>query len=203
MNITIWIIIATAAFSIFAFERRDIFERFLLSPYMVIQRKEWYRVITHGFLHSDWLHLIINMLVLYSFGRYIEGTFQAFTSNWVFHFLALYFGGMIVASVPSLAKYRNQYGYRSVGASGAVSAVLFAFIFFAPWEKILFMAVIPVPSIIFGVLYLAYSSYMGRKGGGNIDHDAHIWGAVFGFLYPLVIHPQMLQLFIHQLTHPF
>jgi membrane associated rhomboid family serine protease len=203
MNITIWIIVITAVISIWAFQRRDIFEKLLLSPYMVVQRKEWYRLITHGFLHVDWIHLIVNMLVLYSFGSYIEGMFAMCSPNyWVFHFLALYFGGMIVASIPSIVKYKNHYGYRSVGASGAVSAVLFAFIFFAPWGKLLFMAIVPVPGIIFGVLYLAYSSYMSKKGGDNINHDAHFFGAVYGFLYPIVINPHLLSNFIDKLMHP-
>lgn len=202
MNITILIIVTTAAISIWAFQRPDIFEKLLLSPYMVMQRKEWYRVISHGFLHVDWPHLIINMFVLYSFGNFMENAFKLYSSFAAFHFIALYFGGMIVASIPSLLKHKNDYAYRSVGASGAVSAVLFAYIFIAPWHKILFMAVLPIPSIIFAVLYLAYSSYMSKKGGDNINHDAHFYGAVFGFLYPILVNPTLLNNFIFKLMHP-
>ena len=202
MSITIWIIIITAGISIIAFQRSEIFERFLLSPYMVVQRKEWYRAISHGFLHVDWIHLIINMFVLYLFGQYIEDYYNSISDVWVFHYLSLYFGGMIVASIPSIIKYKDHYGYRSVGASGAVSAVLFASIFINPWKQLLFMAILPVPGIIFGVFYLAYSSYMSKKSIDNINHDAHLWGAVYGFFYSIVINPQLFSDFIQKLIHP-
>lgn len=202
MTITIWIIIITVGVSILAFRNYELFDKLLLSPYMVVHRKEWYRTITHGFLHADWFHLFVNMFVLYYFGKYVESAFGYITHRWLFHYIVLYFGGMIVASIPSIIKYKNVYAYRSVGASGAVSALLFAYIFFEPWNMVYIMAILPIPSIIFGVLYLAYSSYMSKRGGDNVNHDAHFFGAVFGFLYPLIIEPGLFRVFIYNLLHP-
>ena len=168
----------------------------------MVRHNEWYRILTHGFIHGSYLHLIINMIVLYSFGKAIEYYFGGFTEKIFPHYFVLYFGGMIVSTITTIIKQRNNPNYMAVGASGAVSAVLFACIFFAPWHKLLFMGVIPIPGIVFAVLYVAYSSYMSRKGSDNIGHDAHLWGALFGLVYPVVIHPDLLSRFIYLLTHP-
>ncbi|MDR3227109.1 MAG: rhomboid family intramembrane serine protease [Prevotellaceae bacterium] len=202
MDLTLTIIIITSIASIAAFETPRLFERMLLSPYMVVHRKEWYRVITHGFVHADWTHLIINMLVFYSFGQALLLYFDYVTGNGALHFLVIYFGGMAFATITTIAKHRNNFAYRGVGASGAVSAVLFACIFFEPWRKLLFMAIVPVPGIIFALLYLAYCSYMSRKSNDNINHDAHLSGAIFGFLYPILIEPQLLYRFIEMIKNP-
>ena len=114
----------------------------------------------------------------------------------VWAYLVLYFGGMIVASVYDLLRYRNDPYYSSIGASGAVAAVLFCTIFLNPWDKILLFAVVPIPGILFGILYLIYCQYMARRGGGNINHNAHFYGAVFGFIYPILLEPRLLQLFL-------
>ncbi len=197
---TLVIVIITIIISIVCFKRRDVFEKLLLSPYRVKHNKEWWRIITHGFVHADYVHLAVNMLVLYSFGEAVETWLNVgFTHFPVMHYLILYFGGMVVASVPSLVKYKDVYNYASVGASGAVSAVLFAFIFFQPWSKLYFMGILPIPGVIFGPLYLWYSSYMSKRGGDNVNHDAHMYGALFGFVYPMFIEPSLLTHFINQL----
>ncbi|MDR2938677.1 MAG: rhomboid family intramembrane serine protease, partial [Prevotellaceae bacterium] len=196
---TLTIVIITVLVSIACFRRRDVFEKLLLSPYRVMHNREWWRVITHGFVHADYLHLAVNMLVLYSFGEAVELWLGATTNFPKLHYFVLYFGGMVVAGIPDLVKRKEVYHYASVGASGAVSAVLFAFIFFQPWSKLLLMGVIPIPGIIFGPLYLWYSSYMARRGGDNVNHDAHFYGAVFGFVYPLFVEPSLLQHFLSEL----
>jgi Uncharacterized membrane protein (homolog of Drosophila rhomboid) len=202
MDLTLTIIIITALASIAAFESPNMFNRMVLSPYMIVQRKEWYRVISHGFIHADWTHLIINMLVFYSFGQLLMQYLSFYLGNEVLHFLVIYFGGMVFATVTTIIKNRDNYAYRGVGASGAVSAVLFTCIFFNPWSELLLMAVIPIPGIVFAVLYLAYCSYMSRNGRDNINHDAHLYGALFGFIYPILVEPQLLRFFIEKLLNP-
>lgn len=202
MDLTLAIIIITALASVAAFESRSLFDKFALSPYAVVHNKEWYRVITHGFIHADWTHLLINMLVLYSFGQALIYYLEICTEKSIIHYLIIYFGGMVCATVTTIAKHRNNYAYRGIGASGAVSAVLFACIFFNPWSELLFMGIIPVPGIIFAVLYLLYCSYMSRNANDNINHDAHFAGAVFGFIYPVFIDPYLLKSFIEMLMNP-
>jgi membrane associated rhomboid family serine protease len=201
---TTTLVILTVLTSIAALRRRALFSKLLLSPYRIAYHKEWYRIVTHGFIHADYLHLAVNMIVLYSFGEAVEMTFDALhaeglTSVPTLHYFILYFGGMVIATLSTIAKHKDAYDYSAVGASGAVSAVLFAFIFFSPWSKLYLMGVIPVPGIVFGPLYLWYSSHMSRRAADNVNHDAHFYGAIFGFLYPIAIDPQLLWHFLHQL----
>ncbi len=200
-----WIIlIITSAISVWAFSNRSVFEKMQLNPYQVYHRKQWYRIFSHGFIHADWVHLLVNMLVFLSFGVSVERIFgqlqeQDVISSPILYFLLLYFGGMALATVSSIAKHKDNHYYNSVGASGAVSAVIFASIFFRPWASLYLYAVIPIPGLIFGVIYLAYSQYMSKRGGDNINHDAHFIGAVYGFLFPLVMDPSLINVFISQL----
>ena len=187
-----------------AFNNREIFDKLQLNPYSVYHKKQWYRVISHGFLHADWAHLFVNMFVLFFFGRSVENEFERLAINGtikspVFSFVLLYFASMVFATVTSIAKQKDNIWYNSVGASGAVSAILFTHIFFQPLAKLYFYAVIPIPGIIFGVLYLGYSHYMSRRGNDNINHDAHFIGAVFGFLFPLLLEPKLINVFLGQL----
>jgi membrane associated rhomboid family serine protease len=144
------------------------------------------------------------MFVLYSFGSNVERWFSqlkysGYISHPVLVYCLLYFGGIVVASLISLIKHRDNYYYNSVGASGAVSAVIFTGIFFAPLERLYFFAAIPIPGIVFAVLYLAYSSYMSRRSKDNINHDAHFAGAVYGFLFPVLIDFHLISHFISAL----
>lgn len=193
--LTYIIIAATVALSIACFNNSLLFDKLSLKPYRVIHAREWYRVLSHGFVHADWMHLFVNMFTFWSFGQYIENAFQYLGyGQWAF--LLLYFGGMIAASVSDLIRFRNASWYTSIGASGAVSAVLFAAIFLNPWDKILLFAVIPIPGILFGVIYLAYCQYMAKQGGDNINHNAHFYGAVFGFIFPILLEPRLFQVFL-------
>jgi len=159
---------------------------------------------THGFIHADWLHLIINMFVLFSFGEAVEYKFKELANQDIIRFpqltfLLFYCGGIIVSSTTTLWKQRDNAMYESVGASGAVSAIVFAGIFFEPLRKIYVYGLIGFPGILIGVLYLIYSYYMSRKGKDNINHDAHFIGAVYGFLFPLLVDHRLLKLFLNQL----
>jgi len=200
-----YILIAfTALFTITAFSREEWFSRLEFNAYQIVHRKEIYRLLTHGFLHANWMHLIVNMLVLFFFGPYVEDYLKQILPGNIpglyrFVYLLFYFVAIIVSSLVSLYKHKDNAWYNAVGASGAVSAILFCFIFFKPWELLYFYGIIPIPGIIMGVLYLVYSYYMSRKGEDNINHDAHFIGAVFGFIFPLFIDPSLILFFLSQL----
>ena len=194
--VTYAIIAITVVVSFLCFNNRQLFEKLALNPYRVVHAHEWYRVITHGFVHADGTHLFVNMFTYWSFGTYIEKVFEV--ADWgTGYYLLLYFGAMVIASVPDLIRYRNASWYRSIGASGAVSAILFTSIFLNPWDKILLFAAIPIPGILFGLLYLAYCQYMARQGSDNINHNAHFYGAIYGFLFPIVLEPRLFQAFLN------
>lgn len=203
---TILLIIITSIISVIGFSRRDVFDKLQLNPYAVYHKKEWYRIISHGFLHADWVHLFVNMFVLFSFGKSVENIFHQLAANGIIKsailsYALLYFLSMIFATVTTIKKQRDNQFYNSVGASGAVSAIVFTSIFFQPLANLYFYAIIPIPGIVFGVLYLGYSHYMSRRAGekDNINHDAHFIGAVFGFLFPLILDPKLINIFINQL----
>lgn len=197
---TILIIIVTAIFSIVAFQQPELFHRYNFNAYQVYHRKQWYRVFTHAFLHANWEHLFVNMFVLFSFGTALWQYFYIyFGQNVLLLYLGLYIGGIIISTVFTLVKEKDNFNYNAVGASGAVSAVTFACIFFSPLSKIYFFGIIPIPGILFGALYLGYSYYMGKRNVDNIGHDAHFWGAVYGFVYPLLLKPALLSNFFDKL----
>ncbi len=196
--ITYAILIATVVVSIACFSNGSLFNKLSYSPYRMVHANEWYRIISHGFVHADWVHLFVNMFTFLSFGLYVENFFSSmgFSGG---SFILLYFGGMIAASLYDLWKYRDNRYYTSIGASGAVSAVLFTAIFLHPWDKIYLLAIVPIPGIVFGFIYLWYCQYMAKRGGDNINHNAHFYGAVYGFVFPILLEPGLLQVFIQQL----
>lgn len=193
--ITYIIITVTAFISWGCFNRSELLNKLALIPFKVVHDKEWYRLLSHGFVHADMMHLLVNMFTFWSFGTYLEALFEKLEfPEWAYPML--YFGGMIAASLYDVIKRRNSPYFVSVGASGAVSAVLFSSIFFDPWSKILLFAVIPIPGIVFGVLYLVYCQYMDKKAKDNINHNAHFYGAVFGFVFPLFFKPSLIHVFL-------
>lgn len=198
--ITYILIAVTVVISYLAFQNHSMFEKLQFNAARIIHGKEYYRLVSHAFVHAGWSHLLVNMFVLYFFGRGIEQYFGYYFGNmataW---FLLLYIGGILASNIWSLIKHQNNYYYNAVGASGAVSAVLFAFIFLNPWEKLYFFAVIPIPGILFAVGYLIYSYQMSKKTDDNVAHDAHLLGALFGFIYPILLKPSLFGHFIDQL----
>jgi membrane associated rhomboid family serine protease len=194
--ITLVIVIITVAYSLYAFKLQELLYRFDLSPYHIVHKQQYYRIFTHAFLHADYMHLAINMLVLYSFGSYVEHMLgdleaQGMIFSGPFFFILLYLASIALASLTTIFRYRNDEKYSALGASGAVSAVVFTYIFFAPLQKIYFYMVLPIPGILFGILYLIYSSYMGKRNKDNINHSAHFWGAVVGFIFPILLEPSL------------
>lgn len=193
-SITLIIIAVTALLSIAAFNDQRLFSALLFEPFVIKSRGEWYRFITHAFIHANWPHLAVNMFVLYMFGRNVEMLLPYVTGQGVLvHYLLLYGGGILFSTLPSYQRNIHDPSYRAVGASGAVSAVLFAQIIMLPTSPVQFLFIpFPIPAYVFGILYLAYSYYMDKRGGDNVAHDAHFFGAVYGLLFMIILDPSLV-----------
>lgn len=200
MSITIIIIAITAIVSFIAFSNGQLMDKLILYPKGMDNPGEYHRFISSGFIHADWMHLILNMYVLYIFGRQVEYVYGDILGK-PYLFGVLYMTALIASSLPSFAKHRNNYYYRALGASGAVAAIMFSYVYYAPWSTLYFWF-IPMPSIVFGIAYLAYSAYAAKKANDNVGHDAHFYGAVFGFVFTLIFDPTHGRYFLEQITHP-
>jgi membrane associated rhomboid family serine protease len=200
-DITLTIIIVTCVITLTGFRNGKVVDELIFWPPAISKKHQYYRFITCGLIHADYMHLIFNMLTLYFFGTFMEAHYQGELGLQKWYYLALYIGALIVSNIPTYLKHRNDYNYRSLGASGAVSAVLFAFILLYPWQKIIVL-VFPVPAIVYGALFLVYSAYMSRKGGDNVNHDAHFYGALFGILFTIAVSPAVAGDFWNKLIHP-
>ncbi|TCM65183.1 membrane associated rhomboid family serine protease [Acinetobacter calcoaceticus] len=197
-NHTVTIIIITIIVSMMAFNSPQLKARLIFWP-PAMRRGQFDRFITHGFIHADGAHLLFNMITLFFFGSIIESFYRQYFFD--LGFVLFYLGGLIFAILPSYLQHRNNAHWASLGASGAVSAVLFAYILFQPW-KMIFVFFIPIPAIIFAVLYVAYSIWAGKRNSDNINHSAHLWGAAYGIIVTLLIEPRLIANFLQQLIHP-
>ncbi len=208
LSITLIIVIITGLISYQAFERSDIRSRLLFVPDLINRLGQYDRFLTHGFIHADWIHLLLNLFVLYSFGQNAEYYFQAAFGQVLgpILYLFLYLSGIVVSSLPSYIKQKDNRFYSALGASGAVSSVVFLNIFFDPWSMIYIYGIIPIPIILGGVLYLWYSDYMGKKGTDLIGHDAHFYGAIWGFTFTVtiaaILNFSLISRFLEMLIHP-
>ncbi|HLO90235.1 MAG: rhomboid family intramembrane serine protease [Chloroflexota bacterium] len=201
--ITYIIIGVTAVVSILAFSNRNLFDKLLFDPYRINHMQQYHRFFTHGLVHADWMHLFINMFVLLSFGQMVEESYKLIFGfgKGTYFFLLLYIGALFISATPSYGKHRNDAWYTAVGASGAVSAIVFASIIISPLSGIRFIFIpFDIPAFIFGILYLVYSAYMSRRATDNIGHDAHFYGALFGVAFTILIKPAFLAGFIHQIN---
>ena len=199
--ITVIIIAITCIVSILCFNGTLNGNKLIFNAYQVWHRKEWYRMLTSGIIHSGWGHLFFNMLTLYFFGRVVEQYFSAAFGGVLGAVLnvVLYVSALAISSLGDLVKYRDNWNYNALGASGAVSAVLFASILFAPKMGIyIYLIPIPVPGYIFAPLYLLYCWYMAKRNMDNIGHTAHFWGAVYGILFPIICKPDVLSFCLSQ-----
>jgi membrane associated rhomboid family serine protease len=200
MSPSLLIILITVAISLAAFNNNNLLNSFMFTPYAINQRKEWYRFFSNGLIHADFIHLAVNMYVLYTFGSFVETAYEIVwgTSGRVL-FWVLYITALGASVVPTYAKQKHNALYRGLGASGAVSAITFAAIVFEPMSKIYLFGVIPIPAVLFGVLYIYYCFYMSRQGRDNINHDAHLWGGIYGFVFTIIFKPSLLVIFIQKL----
>ena len=189
LSMTIIIIIITAIVSFTAFSNDKVMNDLIFYPPAITSNRQYYRFITCGFIHADIAHLAFNMISLYLFGRFVEEQFiTIFDNGGRLLYLLLFILALIVCLLPTYFKNRDNYHYRSLGASGAVSAVVFAGLMIAPYVKVGFFFIPPIiPGFVFGPLYLIISAYLDRKGGGNINHSAHLWGALFGVAFLIIV----------------
>jgi membrane associated rhomboid family serine protease len=200
MPITLIIVAITCLVSVIAFKNSRLMNDLILWPPAIARQREYHRVVTYGLVHADFSHLLVNMLTLFFFGRAMESFFTGTLGT--FGFALFYLGGLVISILPTYLKNRGNPNYRSLGASGAVSAVLFAFILLAPWTKIYVFFALPVPAIIYALLYTGYSIYMDRRGQGNVNHSAHLWGAAYGVIFTVLVDPRVLPHFLAALLQP-
>ena len=199
--ITLALVAVTVLVSWQAWERPKLMDRLILWPPAIDRQRQYDRLLTHGFIHADGMHLVFNMVTLYSFGQAMEAYFGARIGP--VGFLLFYLSAVVVAILPTFMRHRHDARYRSLGASGAVSAVLFASILLDPWSGIyLFFIPIPVPAFIFAGLYIWYSIWMEKRGGDNINHSAHLWGALYGVMFTLLQQPALAGRFAQRLVGP-
>jgi membrane associated rhomboid family serine protease len=199
MSTTLILIAITCAVSFTAFNNPKMIAALILWPPAVARDNDYYRLMSYGLVHANFQHLLFNMITLYFFGRAMEDFYNAALGQYGFAFF--YVLGLLASILPTYLQHRNDASYRSLGASGAVSAVLFAFILLEPWATI-YVYVIPVPAIVYAVLYTVYSIYMDKRGGDNVNHSAHLWGAAYGALFTIIMEPRVLGHFLASLASP-
>lgn len=191
-SITFYLIAINVIVSLIAlYVYPGIIEAGYLKPSRVVRENTWYELLTSGFLHANLGHLFVNMFTLYFFGSVMERVLGPG------YFLGLYMTGLIVAGIPSVIKFKDNENYATLGASGAVGSVLFAFIFLFPLENIYLLFIpIPIPAFIFAILYLLYSMYESKQDRGKINHEAHLAGAVWGIVYLVAFVPNTIDHFL-------
>ena len=188
MGATTLVVLMTVAVSWWFMEKASR-DNLMLIPHRCHHHAEWHRVLTHALVHADWMHLAFNMFVLYEFGQTVEADLSHL--GW-FGFPLLYAAGVVGGAMPAIRKHRNNRAYRSLGASGAVSAVLISFILLHPDTTLLLFFIIPVPAVLAGVLFFWYESRMSQRSGTRVAHDAHLGGAIVGLVWTIIAKPTAL-----------
>ncbi len=215
MEFTLTLVIAavTVLISLNGFGNPERLNKWMMNPYRVVHYREYSRLVTHGFVHADYVHLFFNMFVFYQFGEMVElvftspSAFRQVTGNAPFwgettgniYFAVLYFGAILAGALPSLRKHRDNPNYNSLGASGAVLAILIVFILMFPMAQLALFFVIPMPAFVAGILFFVYEGYMNKRGRTGIAHDAHLYGALFGLLFITVFAPSVWSNFADQM----
>ncbi|MBS1503802.1 MAG: rhomboid family intramembrane serine protease [Bacteroidetes bacterium] len=185
----------TLLVSFIAFYNEKMYDKFILHPYNVSRGQYVYTLITSGFIHADLMHLFFNMFTFFFFSF----TLEAMLGHW--QFAVLYMVSMVLGDLPTVIKHKNDFWYRSLGASGAISAVVFSYILFQPFADMYLLFIpIGIPAILFGILYLVYCSYASKRGIGNINHDAHLFGGVCGIVITVLLRHDVLMDFIHAIS---
>ncbi|MDB5203670.1 MAG: rhomboid family protein [Ferruginibacter sp.] len=204
--VTLILIAANVIFSVIGLSNHGMMDKTIMWPYRVKSENQYYRFISSGFLHADWMHLFFNMFTLFFFGSNVERIFNQEGLGGTPAYLGLYFLGLIVAGIPGYVKHQDDYNYRALGASGAVSAVVFAAIVFSPWSSIYLYGALKISAALYAVLYIVYCVYMGKRNDDNIGHDAHLWGSILGLVFTLVLiavmQPAMFDGIVEELKRP-
>lgn len=199
-NLTLILIIITVAMSYYGWNNPSIQSKWMFNPYSVYHGKQYYRLLSSGFVHSNTMHLVFNMIALYFFGGVIERIYgKVFGPMGILFYLITYLAGIIVSNLRTLFKHKNSSYYNSLGASGGVASVLFASILYKPTVGICLYFVICIPAFILGAIYLIYSFYSGKKMEDNINHDAHLFGSLFGIVFTVLLRPMVLIDFFKQI----
>ena len=190
-----FIFVITIVISLMAFSNENLLSNLILHPYSVSRGKRVYTVLTSGLIHNDWMHLIFNMFSYFFFAFQLE----VIIGHWQFGLL--YIVGLILSDLPTVYKHKDNYGYYSLGASGAVSAVIFSFILYYPMSMMMIMPLpFHIPAIIYGVLYLVYCNYASKHARDNVNHDAHFFGAITGLFITIVLNYHVIGTFLQQLS---
>lgn len=198
MSITLALIAITVAISLLAWQQPRLLEALIFWP-PGVAKGQWWRLLSHGFIHADGAHLLFNMVTLYFFGTVMEQVLAPRIG--AVGFGLFYLAGILIAILPSLFRHRSDAKYRSLGASGAVAAMLFAYILLQPWS-LLFVFFVPVPAIVFAAVYVLYSIWAQRRGSGNINHSAHLWGGAWGVVFLVWLEPRLVSRFMNELLAP-
>lgn len=185
--LTLLLIALNIILSVIGFSNKTVMDQAIGWPYYAKRKSQYYRSLTSGFLHADWMHLFFNMFTLFFFGTNLELIFNVYGLGGNGAFLSLYFLSLLVSDLPSFIKHQDDPNYRSLGASGGVSAIVFASIIFNPWGSIYLYGAIKLSAAVYAVLYVFYCLYMGKRNNDNVNHDAHLWGSIFGLAFTLIL----------------
>lgn len=195
------IFLTTIMVSLLTFSNTTLYGKLMLHPHSVSRGNKLYTIITSGFIHRDWMHLFMNMLSYYFFAFQLE-RILVMASNWGhIQFGMLYLVSLILSDMGSIIRHKDHFWYHSLGASGAVCAVVFSYILFYPLASMLILPIpIPIPAVLYGILFLAYCMYATKSANDNINHEAHFLGALAGMLITIILYPHIIRHFITQLT---
>jgi membrane associated rhomboid family serine protease len=194
------VIAITCAVSLLAFGNPRLLGAMMFWPPALRQRGEYQRLLTYGLVHADFTHLLVNMLTLFFFGTFVERFYQAKLGDFGFAFF--YTLGIVASILPTWWRHRDDPEYRSLGASGAVMGVLMASVLFDPWNMLYVFFAIPMPAIVYAVLFIAYELWADRRGGDRVNHSAHLWGAAYGVVFTLAVEPRLATRFLEALGNP-
>ena len=195
------IFVITIVTSLLAFYNTELYGKFMLHPYSVSRGQKLYTLITSGLIHRDWMHLLMNMLSYYFFAFQLERIFVSASSWGHIQFGMLYLVSLVLSDMGSIVKHKEHFWYNSLGASGAICAVLFSYILFFPLTTLMIMPIpVPIPAVLYGILFLAYCVYASKNAQDSINHEAHFLGAIAGLLITIILYPHIIGHFISQFT---
>ena len=201
-KVTLILIVITAIASFYGWSNPGLQQRWMFNPFVVHNAKQYYRFLSSGFIHSNTVHLLFNMIALFFFGSVIERIYKDLYGNLgIILYLTTYLVGIVVANIKTFIKYKDSSYYNSLGASGGVASILFASILYRPTSSICLYFAICIPAFILGALYLVYTYYSGKRSSDNINHDAHLYGSLFGIVFTIILRPVVLIDFIERIKN--